>query len=118
MAEYYVFLTEAEAHACIDYINGTEWFPCIGQRDGQPAVDKAKTTKWADSPVELASGEWAVPRVSASLMDYVGVPQESRDAFCALFGSHIRELSAEDFPSVEEVSMYNMTAADIVTDTP
>ena len=101
MNEYYVFATEAEAQACIDYINGTPWFPIVGNRNGQPDPDAAKTEKWADSPTEMASGEWCVPRIPGERLDALGVPQETRDAAIAAYGQDIRVLEGSDFPETD-----------------
>ena len=97
--EYYVFATEAAAQACVDYINGTPWFPIVGTCSGQPAPTKQATTAWVDAPLEMLSGEWAVPRIPESRLDYVGVPQEDREAFIAAFGQDIRNLANSDFPT-------------------
>jgi len=100
--EYYVFATEAAAQACVDYINGTPWFPIVGTCSGQPAPTKQATTAWVDAPLEMLSGEWAVPRIPESRLDYVGVPQEDRDAFIAAFGQDIRDLTDAHFPVSEQ----------------
>jgi len=99
MSEYYVFATEAEAQACVDYINNTPWFPIAGKVNGKPAPESnAKTTKWCNSGTELANGEWAVPRIPESRLDTLEVPQEDRQAFLDAFGQDIRTLTSDDFP--------------------
>jgi hypothetical protein len=101
--EYYIFATEAGATACLDYINATPWFPLAGKVNGQPAPDaNQKTTKWADTPQEMVSGEWCVPRVPESRLDHINVPQGDRDAFIAAFGQDIRTLTGVDFPVLDE----------------
>jgi hypothetical protein len=102
MAEYYVFPNEIASQACVDYINNTPWFPIVGCVNGVPAPQNAKTIKWCDSGTEMASGEWAVPRVPETRLDALGVPQEDRDSFIAVFGQDIRDLSSVDFPVVED----------------
>ena len=102
MNEYYCFATEAEAQACLDYINGTAWFPIVGNRNGVPDPTAQATTKWADAPTEMASGEWCVPRIPASRLDALEVPQEDRDQFNAAFGQDIRSLDSTDFPDPPE----------------
>ena len=102
MNEYYVFPTEADAQACLDYINGTAWFPIVGNRNGQPAPDAQATERWAEAPTEMASGEWCVPRIPESRLDALGVSQEERDAGMAAYGQDIRELSDSDFPAPPE----------------
>mgnify|MGYP000941287672 CR=1 FL=1 len=102
--KYYVFETEVDARACIDYINGTDWFPIIGQKNGVDAPESQATTSWTDLPSEMLSTEWAVPRIPESRLDYLGVTQEERDSFLAVFGTDIRTLTSEDFPvSPEEL---------------
>jgi len=100
--EYYVFATEAEGDACVTAINGTDWFPIVGLRNGVPDPTACQTTKWCEGPTEMASGEWAVPRIPTERLDYIGVPQEDRDAFLSAFGQDIRELTSEDFPAPPE----------------
>ena len=100
--EYYVFATQEEADACVTFINNTPWFPIVGRRKGMPDPLACRTTKWCEGPSELTSGEWAVPRIPESRLDYVGVPQEDRDNFMVAFGQDIRELTSADFPVVEE----------------
>jgi hypothetical protein len=101
--EYYIFATEAGAVACLNYINSTPWFPLAGQVKGQPAPEaNQKTTKWADAPQEMVSGEWAVPRIPESRLNYLEVPQADRDNFIAAFGQDIRQLTSADFPVIEE----------------
>ena len=102
MSEYYVFATEAEADACLNYINSTPWFPIVGKVNGVPAPEKQNTTKWADSPQEMTSGEWAIPRIEEARLDALEVPQEDRDAFMAAFGQDIRTLGPDDFPAPPE----------------
>jgi hypothetical protein len=101
MAEYYVFATEAEAVNCMNYINGTEWFPITGKKNGVPAPESQKTTCWCTSASEMTTGEWAIPRIPANRLDAIGVPQGDRDAFIAAFGQDIRELSRDDFVQEE-----------------
>ena len=106
--EYYVFQTEAEAIACINYINATPWFPIIGECKGQPAVESQATVNWIEEPKEMLSGEWAVDRIPETRLDYVGVPQEDRNTFIAAFGQDIRDLDSTDFPEpeVDEEEIY------------
>ena len=100
MQDYYVYQTEADAQAALNYINGSSWFPITSKVNGIDAPDKPKTTKWADAPSEMTSGEFAVPRVPAALLDYIGVPEEDRIAFIAAFGQDIRPLTTTDFPEI------------------
>lgn len=100
--EFYVFSDQAGAQACIDYINSTPWFPIVGAVNGVPAPDKQMTTCWCDTPRELVSGEWVVPRIPTSKLDALEVPQEDRDAFLAAFGQDIRSLLHSDFVVIEE----------------
>lgn len=104
--EYYVFSTQAAAQACIDYINGTPWFPIVGRvvGTGEQAPDAQKTEKWADAPQELLSGEFAVSRIPEGRLDELEVPQAARDQFLAAFGQDIRDLQSSDFvqPEPEE----------------
>jgi hypothetical protein len=100
--EYYVFATQEQAQACIDYINGTPWFPIVSKRNGVPDPTAQKTTCWCKDAAETVSGEWAVPRIPTIRLDAIGVPQEDRDAFMAVFGQDIRELTSSDFPVIEE----------------
>jgi len=100
--EYYVFQTKEESDSCINYINSTPWFPVTGIRNGTPDPAAAQTTCWCTDPREMISGEWAVPRIPENRLDYIGVPQEDRDAFLSVFGQDIRELNRDDFPIIEE----------------
>jgi len=100
--EYYVFQTEAEALGCLNYINSTPWFPIVGKVNGVDAPNNQTTTSWAEAPVEMLSGEWAVPRIPQSRLDYLEVSAEDRTNFLASFGQDIRTLTAEDFPVIEE----------------
>jgi hypothetical protein len=100
--EYYVFQTIEDANACISAINDSGWFPIVGNKNGRPAPESQQTTCWVKNAQEMNSGEWAVPRIPESRLDFMGIPQETRDAFLATYGQDIRELSSEDFPSEEE----------------
>ena len=99
--EYYVFQTKVDADTCIAYINGTNWFPIVGSVNGIPAPQNQNTTKWVESAKEMISGEWAIPRIPETRLDYLGVPQADRDAFIVAFGQDIRTLMDSDFPAVE-----------------
>jgi len=101
-AEYYVFATQAAGDACVAAINGTAWFPIVGKVQGVSAPDNQQTIKWCDGPVEMLSGEWAVPRIPTARLDALEVPQAERDAFLAAFGQDIRELTPADFPTPPE----------------
>lgn len=105
MSEYYVWDTEAEAQAALDYINGTGWFPITGRnaKTGELAPDKQKTTKWADQVLERVDGRWVFPRIPASIMDAVGVPEADRQAFLDTFTPVIEEYQDDWFPVTEEV---------------
>ena len=96
MMEYYVFQTEDEAQVCIDAINGTAWFPIDSVRGDQ------NTTCWVKSPRQMTSGEWVVPRIPESRMDYLDVPQTERDTFIDVFGQDIRQLDGSYFPQPTE----------------
>lgn len=102
MPEYYVFANQAGADACIAAINGTNWFPIVGSVKGKLAPNNQQTTSWCDTGKEMLSGEYAVPRVPAHLLDALGVSQAERDAFLELFGQDIRTLTGADFPVVGE----------------
>jgi hypothetical protein len=91
MQEYYVFQTEAEAQACLDYINGSDWFPIVGSINGVPQPNKQTTTKWVEA-VEEIGDVWCVPRIHASRLDALGVSGDTRDQFIAAFGQDIRSL--------------------------
>jgi hypothetical protein len=95
--EYYVFNTAGKAQAAINDINANSAFPVTGKRRGKPAPDKQKTERWADEPLELKSGEFAVPRVPAIFMDELNIPTAARKGFLAKHGQDIRELSTDDF---------------------
>ena len=98
--EHYVFPSEVKALACVNYINNTPWFPVVGRVNGAIAPeDKQKTTKWVEAHIELLSGEWAVPRVPDSRLNYLSVPQADRAEFLAVFGNDIRTLTISDLGS-------------------
>lgn len=97
--ECYVFAAEQSARACIDYINGTPWFPIVGMVNGVPAPDLQKTERWAEAPMKMASGEFAVPRIPEERLDALNVPQATRDQFLAAFGQDIRDLDRDAFPT-------------------
>lgn len=99
--DYYVFATQAEADACIAAINGTNWFPLVGEVNGVPAPQNQQTTKWCDSCMCMLSGDFAVPRITTDKLDFLGVTQGERDAFLAAFGQDIRTLTDADFPDPE-----------------
>jgi hypothetical protein len=102
--EYYVWDTEAEAQSALDYINGTSWFPIVGNNaaTGQPAPNKQRTTKWTDAVQQRYDGKWCFPRVPASRMDAMNVPAEDRQAFLDAFTPSIEEYDETWF--VEEES--------------
>ena len=95
MNQFYVFTTLVEAQACSDFINNSGWFPLQAQNGS------GETINWVGEAMEMASGEFCVPRIPESILDAVGVPQASRDAFLTAFGQDIRTLTHVDFPVVE-----------------
>lgn len=100
--ECYVHPTETESDNCITAINNSGWFPIVGNRNGTPDPTAQPTTCWCEKGHEMLSGEWAVPRIPEARLDYIGVPQEERDAFLAAHGQDIRDLTSEDFPAPPE----------------
>jgi hypothetical protein len=102
--EYYVFQAEQAANRCITAVNGSGWFPIIGNNaaTGEPQPDKQQTIAWVEVATEMLSGEWAIPRIPQDRLDYLEVSQEDRDAFLAAFGQGIRDLTHEDFPQPVE----------------
>lgn len=98
MNDYYVFQTKPEADACIAAINGTKWFPVIGKVNGVPAPDNAMTLRWQPEPLEMLSGEWAVPRIPDKRLNALKITSATRKAFMAVFGKDVRTLTKEDFP--------------------
>lgn len=101
MSEFYVFQTEQKANACANALNNQPYYPVIGKRKGKLAPDSQKTVRWTDGPMLMTSGEWAVPRPPSAMLDYVGVPEQSRADFRGVYGDDIRELTGADFPRVE-----------------
>ena len=104
MSEYYVWNTEIEAQAALDFINGTDWFPIVGRnaKTGELQPDKQMTTAWTDVVQERTDTKWCFPRVSATVMDAVGVPAEDRQAFLDTFTPVIEEYQDDWFPVIEE----------------
>ena len=102
MNYYYVFPTQKEAQACLDFINGSGWFPIVGQRNGVPDKTAQATVSWGKSPIEMLSGEWAVPYIPKARAEFLQIPQAEIDSFLATYAKDFRELSADAFPVVEE----------------
>ncbi len=102
MSEYYVQPNETAGLNCVAAINSSGWFPIVGNVKGVPAPQNQQTTQWVEAPIEMLSGEWAVPRIPEEKLDRAGVPQEDRDQFMAAFGQDIRTLGPEDFPEPPE----------------
>jgi hypothetical protein len=103
--EYYVFQTRQQADGCLTAINSNPVFPVRGTFRGKPAPEgKCKTERWCDAPVEMLSGEWAVPRIPQERLDHLGIGEDVRGPFLAAYGNDIRELSPEDFPQPEELT--------------
>lgn len=98
MKEYYVFPTLVQAATCLHVINNAGWFPTSGYVNGQPAPDEnQKTTSWAEAPLQLKDGRFAIPRIPEHVLDSLGVALELRSVFMKNFGWNIQELNAEDF---------------------
>lgn len=98
MNEYYCFPTEQKANACVNVLNAQPYYPIRGKTLGRDAdANKQKTEKWVDSPLEMVSGEWAVPRVPTASLDYVGTPELDRQGFLAVHGTDIRQLDGSAF---------------------
>lgn len=102
MNEYYCFPDQAGAQDCLDAINNSGWFPIVGNVEGEPAPNNQQTTQWAEAPMELANGDWCVPRVEEEKLDRAGVTQAERDQFIAAYGQDIRTLTPADFPAEPE----------------
>jgi hypothetical protein len=93
MNEYYVWDTEAEAQAALDYINSTEWFPVVGKNvaTGKPEPEKQQTTVWASEILERVDGKWCFARIPEGRMDALEVSAEDRQAFLDTFNPTIEE---------------------------
>ena len=103
MRDYYVFDDEAEAIACLDFINTSAWFPITGTYRGLPATKKQRqTTTWVRELTVMANGNWAIPRIPESKLDAIGVSQAERDLFMSYFGDSIQTLDYTAFPPAEE----------------
>ena len=87
--EYYVFETEGQAQACLDYINNSDWFPIAGTNGS------IGTTKWAEAIQELPDGRFAFPRIPSNRLDFIGVSVQSREAFLHAFNPSIEALTIE-----------------------
>ena len=95
--DHYVFKSESEAIACLDFINNSLWLPLTGKFKGQKAPEtKQKTTSWANAPIKLVSGEWAIRRLPPQILDYVGVSSNDRSDFLDTFKPEIRTLNASE----------------------
>jgi len=103
MNEYYVWDNEPQAQAALDYINGSGWFPIVGNNaaTGEPAPDKQTTTCWVSEISERLDGKWCFPRVPSERLDYIGVPEEDRQAFLNVFAPTIEEYDDSWFPQEE-----------------
>lgn len=101
--EYYVWDTEAQAQAALDFINNSGWFPIVSKNayTGLPAYDKQKTVKWADAPLQRLDNKWCFQRIPAVRMDALNVPADDRQAFLDAFQPTIEEYDPAWFP-VEE----------------
>lgn len=101
--EHYVFSTIEQGEACITAINESGWFPITGKKQGTPNPSAQKTVIWHGSPPKsMLTGEFAVPRIPEARLDFMGVPQENRDAFIAAFGQDIRDLENDEFVIINE----------------
>ncbi len=111
--KYYVYTTLEEANAALVNINN--FLPVIGLKNGVPAPLSAKTVEWISEPSLMLSGEYAIPRIPQERLDdageliqvddvwvYSGIPVQERIDFMAAHGQGLRELTRDDFPSIEE----------------
>ena len=95
--DHYVFSTESEAVACLEFINSAPWLPLTGKIKGRKAPEtKQQTKSWAIVPVKLITGEWAIRRLPSKVLDYAGVPDNERSDFLSAFKPEVRELKASD----------------------
>ena len=107
MAEYYIWNTEAEAQAALDFVNGTSWFPLVGNNSatGKPEPNKQQTLKWADSVQQRnTDGKWGFPRVPSAIMDAIGVSAEERQSFLDAFTPSIEDLDPIVFVDLDSSS--------------
>jgi hypothetical protein len=74
------------------------------QAQWRPRSHRSSNDMLVESATEMLSGEWAIPRIPESRLDYIGVPQENRDAFLSVFGQDIRSLSYSDFATVDYIT--------------
>jgi hypothetical protein len=102
--EYYVWDTEVQAQAALDYINGSGWFPIVGVNaaTGEPQPDKQQTTSWASEVLERVDNKWCFPRIPEARLDAIGVPANDRQAFLDAFNPSIEEYDSNWFPTPEE----------------
>jgi len=102
--EYYVWDTEAQAQAALDYINNSGWFPIVGRnaKTGELQPDKQKTTCWAEEVLERVDGKWCFPRIPESRLNALGVSKEDRQAFLNAFQPTIQVFHISWFPAPEE----------------
>ena len=100
--EYYVWDTEAEAQAALDYINNSGWFPIASRNVQTGEVDaNILTTCWLSEVSQRLDSKWCFKRVPAARMDALGVPQEDRDAFLSTFNPTIEVWQDGWFPTEE-----------------
>ena len=94
---YYTFEDKVIADQCLATIHSNDVFPIINSED------KQSTTKWAEEPLEMLTGSWAVPKIPDERLDTMNMPTEQRQLFLMLFGQDILDLTYDDFIHNEEV---------------
>ena len=104
MGEYYVWNTEAEAQAALDFINESDWFPIVGRNAKTNVLqpNKQHTTCWADKVVERVDGKWCFSRITEKILNILNISAEERQQFLDGFAPVIEEYQDGWFPIVVE----------------
>lgn len=100
MAEYFVFENRTDAVNCIDRINNSSFFPIRVEKDGKQEPEKYNTIKWAEEPIELETGEFAVKKPTDAFFNHVKESLQNRQIFIRDMQKNkmrISELKNDDF---------------------
>ena len=100
MNEWYRWNTEAEAQACLAYINAHPSLPLVGNNAKTHAAqpDKTQTTKWCNEVTACEDGKFGFPRVTQTYLDAVGVDSASAQQFLGTFQPTIEEFDSAWLP--------------------
>jgi len=112
MAWYYICgsATENEAQDALNEINSSNWFPIVGQINGNPAPQNCQTSLWCEDLTETIDGRFVFPLIPMERLMNIGVSQEEISQWIT---DH--NVTWEDIPTseIKQVNIFLNTTSEV-----